>query len=271
MKLFQVSACVEEKCILTEGERRDGINRGLKRLSNFRRKMGENIFGRGESDIFSAGPGEDAVFKCVFGNGTVISAAAGDEPDVYAMGDHILNGRCFRLGSVLLKKIEGGAGRSNRVHLGIGKKSPAVPIGRGIHGTDIGEADAEGIIEGGGSIEGGIAAGTAADGREVVDNYPTLLCQLLKEMIGGDILFIHTGAAGTVTEENDGVRVPDLKVLKDIGEAQPVGGAVTPAIIEDKRGTGRDIRRNIEETFGIPIDGTVRIGSVRFGDQGIIE
>ena len=200
----------------------------------------------------------------------MVCTAAGDEPDIDAMGDHILNGRRFGLGAVLLKEIEGGAGGGNRVHLGIGEKSPAVPVGRGVHGADVGEANAEGIIEGGGGIKGSIAAGAAADGREVVHNNPTLLCQLLKKMIGGDVFFIHTGAAGTVTEENDGVRVPDLKVLKDIGEAQPVGGAVTTAIIEDKRGTGRDIRRNIEETFGIPIDGTVGIGSVWFGDQGII-
>ena len=228
--------------------------------------MSEDIFGRRKSDCLTSGPGEDAIEKGVFGDGAVVGAAASDEPSVDIVVYHGLYSRSIRLGAMLLKEIECSSCGSNRVHLGIGKKSPAVPIGRGIHGTDIGEADAEGIIEGGGSIEGGIAAGTAADGREVVDNYPTLLCQLLKEMIGGDILFIHTGAAGTVTEENDGVRVPDLKVLKDIGEAQPVGGAVTPAIIEDKRGTGRDIRRNIEETFGIPIDGTVGIGSVWFGD-----
>ena len=53
-------------------------------------------------------------------------------------------------------------------------------------------------------------------------------------MIGGDIFFIHAGAAGAVTKENDGIGVPDLKVLKNIGEAQPIGGAVSPAIIEDK-------------------------------------
>ena len=200
----------------------------------------------------------------------MVGTAAGDEPDINAMGDHILYGRRFRLCAVLFKKIEGGAGGGYRVHLGIGEKSPAIPVGRGVHGADVGEADAEGIIEGSGCVESGITAGAAADGGEIMHDDTTLLCQLLEEIIGGDIFFIHTGAAGTVTEENDGVRVPDLKVLKNIGEAQPVGGAVTTAIIEDKRGTGRDIRRNIEETFGIPIDGTVGIGSVWFGDQGII-
>ena len=164
----------------------------------------------------------------------MVGAAADDEPDINAMGDHILNGWRFRLGAVLLKKIEGGAGGGYRGHLGIGEECPAIPVGRGVHRADIGEASAEGIIEGGGSIKGSIAAGAAADGREIVDNNPTFLCQLLKEMIGGDIFFIHAGAAGAVTKENDGIGVPDLKVLKNIGEAQPIGGAVSPAIIEDK-------------------------------------
>lgn len=164
----------------------------------------------------------------------MVGTAAGDEPDVNAVGDHVLNGRRLRLGAVLLKEIEGSAGGGDRVHLGRGEKSPAVPVGRGIHGADVGEADTEGIIEGGGSIECGIAAGAAADGRKVVDNNLTFLCQLLKEMIGGDIFFIHAGAAGAVTKEDDGIGVPDLKVLKNIGEAQPIGGAVSPAIIEDK-------------------------------------
>ena len=92
----------------------------------------------------------------------------------------------------------------------------------------------------------------------------------VKKMIGGDVFFIHTGAAGTVPEENDGIRVPDLKVLENIREAQPVGGPVSSAIIKNKRGTGRDIRRNIKETFGIPEDGPIGIGSIGFCDQGII-
>jgi len=94
----------------------------------------------------------------------MVGAATGDEPDVDAMRDHILNGRRFWLGAVLLKEIKGGAGGSNRGHLGIGEESPAVPVGRGVHGADVGEADAKGIIEGGSCIESGIAAGAAADG-----------------------------------------------------------------------------------------------------------
>ena len=32
-----------------------------------------------------------------------------------------------------------------------------------------------------------------------------------------------------------------------------------------------DVGRNIKETLRVPVDGAVRIGSVWFGDQGIIE
>ena len=146
----------------------------------------------------------------------MVCTAAGDEPDIDAMGDHILNSRRFRLGAVLLKKVEGGAGGGNGVHLGIGEKGPAVPVGRGVHRADIGEMDTESVIERGGSIEGGIAAGAAANGREVVDNNPTLLCQLLKEMISGDVFFVHAGAAGTVPEKNDGIGMPGFEVLENI-------------------------------------------------------
>ena len=199
----------------------------------------------------------------------MVGAAAGDEPDIDAMVDHILNGRRFRPGAMLLKKIEGGAGGGYRGHLGIGEESPAIPVGRGVHGADIGEANAEGIIEGGGSIEGSIAAGAAADSGEVVDNNATLLRQLLEEMVGGDILFIHAGAAGAIAEENDGIRMPGFEILEDIREAQPVGGAVSSAIIENKGGVAGDIGRNIKEPFGIPVDGTVGIGSVGLCDQRV--
>lgn len=164
----------------------------------------------------------------------MVSTAAGDEPDVYAMGDHILNGRRLRLCAVLLKEKEGGAGGGDRVHFVGGKKSPAVPIGRGVHRTDIGKTDAEGIIEGGGCIESSIAAGAAANGGEIMHDDTTFLCQLLKKMVGGDIFFIHACAAGAVAEENDGIGMPGFEILKNIREAQPVGGAVSPAIIEDK-------------------------------------
>ena len=181
--------------------------------------MCEGIFRGWEGDVFSTGPGENAVEKGVFRDGAVVGTATGDKPDIDAMGDHILNGRRFRLGAVLLKKEKGGAGRSNRVHLGIGEKSPAVPIGRGVHGADIGETDAEDVIQRGGCIESGIAAGAAADGGEIVHDDATLLCQLLKEMIGGDVFFIHAGAAGTVPEENDGIGMPGFEVLENIREA----------------------------------------------------
>ena len=233
--------------------------------------MGEDIFRGGKGDVFSAGPGEDAVEKGVFGNGTMVGTAAGDEPDVNAVTDHILYGRSIRLGGVLLKKIEGSAGGGNGVHLGFGEKSPAVPVGRGVHRADVGKSDAEGIIEGGSRIESGIAAGAAADGGEIMHNDTTLLCQLLEEMVGGDILFIHAGASGTVAEENDGIRMPGFKVLKDIRETQPVGGSVSSTIIENKGGVAGDIGRNIKEPFGIPVDGAVGIGSVWFGNQGIIK
>ena len=201
----------------------------------------------------------------------MVGTAAGDEPDVNAVGDHVLNGRRLRLGAVLLKEIEGSAGGGDRIHLGIGEESPAVPIGRSVHGADVGEADAEGIIEGSGCVESGITAGAASNGGEVVDDDSAFFCQLLKEMIGGDILFVHSRAAGTVAEEDDRIRMISFEVLENIGITQPVGGAVSPAIIEDKRGTGRDVRRNIKEPFGVPVDGTVGIGSVRFADQGIIK
>ena len=178
--------------------------------------MCEGIFRGWEGDVFSTGPGENAVEKGVFRDGAVVGTATGDKPDIDAMGDHILNGRRFRLGAVLFKEIEGGSCGGNGIHLGIGEESPAVPVGRGVHGADIDEADAEGIIEGGGSIEGGIAAGAAADGGEVVDDDSAFLCQLLEEMIGGDIFFIHMGAAGTVAEENDGIGMPGFEVLENI-------------------------------------------------------
>ena len=233
--------------------------------------MVEDIFRGGEGDVLSTGPGEDAIEKGVFGDGTVVGAAAGDEPNVNAVGDHILYSGRFRLGAVLLKKIEGGAGRGNGVHFGIGEKSPAVPVGRGIHRTDVGETDAKGIIEGGGCVESGITAGAAADSRKVVDNNPTLLRQLLEEMIGGDVLFIHAGVAGTVAEENDGIGMVSFEVLENVRITQPVGSAVSSAIIENKGGVAGDIGRDIKETFGIPVDGTVGISFVWFDDQGIIE
>ena len=32
-----------------------------------------------------------------------------------------------------------------------------------------------------------------------------------------------------------------------------------------------DVRRNIKEAFGVPVDGAVRIGSVWFGDQRVFK
>ena len=201
----------------------------------------------------------------------MVGTAAGDEPDVNAVGDHVLNGRRLRLGAVLLKEIEGSAGGGDRIHLGIGEESPAVPIGRSVHGADVGEADAEGIIEGSGCVESGITAGAAADGGEIMHDDTAFFRQLLQEMIGENVFFIHACAAGTVAEENDGIGMVSFEVLENVRITQPVGSAVSAAIIENKRGTGRDIRRNIKETFGIPVDGTVGISFVWFDDQGIIE
>lgn len=207
---------VKEIQIFAEGERGDGRDRGVEGLFYIGSKVREDVFRGGEGDVFSAGPGEDAVKKGVFRDGAMIGAAAGDEPDVDAVGDHILNGRRFGLGAVLLKEKEGSAGGGNGVHLGIGEKGPAVPIGRGVHGADIGETDAEDIIQRGGCIESCIAAGAAADGGEIMHDYAAFLRQLLEEMIGGDVFFIHAGAAGTIPEENDGIGMPGFEVLENI-------------------------------------------------------
>lgn len=189
----------------------------------------------------------------------MVGAAAADEPGINIVADHILNCRCFGLGAVLLKEIEGGAGGSNRVHFGIRKKSPTIPIGCSIHGTDIGKADAESVVQGSCCIESGIAAGAAAYGGEIMNNDTAFLCNLLKNMVHEDILLIHEGSSRTIAKKDDCVGMVDLKVLKDVRIAQPVDGTVAATVIEKERGMACDSGRNVEEASRMPVNSTIGI------------
>ena len=208
--------------------------------------MSEDIFGRRKSDCLTSGPGEDAIEKGVFGDGTVVGAAASDEPSVDIVVYHGLYSRSIRLGAMLLKEIECSSCGSNRVHFGIREKGPAIPVGCCVHGTDIGKADAEGIIEGGSCVESGIAAGAAAYGGEIMDNDTAFFCNLLKNMVHEDILLIHECSSRTIAKKDDCVGMVDLKVLKDVRIAQPVDGTVAATVIQQEGGVTCNFRWNIK-------------------------
>ena len=261
----------EECCILAEGKGGEGRDRRGEWLFNVGGEVGEDIFRGGEGDVLSAGPGEDAIEKGVFGDGTVVGAAAGDEPGINIVADNILNCRCFGLGAVLLKEIEGGAGGSDRVHFSIREKGPTIPVGCCIHGTDIGKADAEGIIEGGSCVESGIAAGTAAYGGEIMNNDTAFLCNLLQNMVHEGVMLVHKSSSRTIAKKDDCVGMVDLKVLKDVRIAQPVDGTVAATVIQQERGMACDFGRNVEEASRMPINSALRICFVWFCNEGIIE
>ena len=221
--------------------------------------MSEDIFGRRKSDCLTSGPGEDAIEKGVFGDGAVVGAAASDEPSVNVVVYHGMYSRSIRLGAMLLKEIECSSCGSNRVHFGIREKGPAIPVGCCVHGTDIGKADAEGIIEGGSCVESGIAAGAAAYGGEIMDSDTTFFCNLLQNMIHENILLIHKSTSRTVAKKDDCVGMIGFKILEYVGITQPVDGTVSATIIQQEGRVACNFGRNVEEASRMPVNSALGI------------